>query len=53
MLHVLTDATHLDALRHLIHTTTGTFGVRATAARALAGGPEPRPGHAWMAWWCA
>jgi hypothetical protein len=32
VLHVLTDATHLDSLRHLIHTTTGTFGVRATAA---------------------
>jgi uncharacterized protein (TIGR00299 family) protein len=32
VLHVLTDATHLDALRDLIHTTTGTFGVRATAA---------------------
>jgi hypothetical protein len=32
VLHVLTDATHLDAMRHLIHTTTGTFGVRATAA---------------------
>jgi hypothetical protein len=32
VLHVLTDATHLDAMRHLIHTTTGTFGVRATGA---------------------
>jgi uncharacterized protein (DUF111 family) len=32
VLHVLTDAVHLDAMRHLIHTTTGTFGVRATAA---------------------
>jgi uncharacterized protein (TIGR00299 family) protein len=32
VLHVLTDATHLDSLRHLMHTTTGTFGVRATAA---------------------
>ena len=31
VLHVLTDAVHLDAMRHLIHTTTGTFGVRATA----------------------
>ncbi len=31
VLHVLTDATHLDDMRHLIHTTTGTFGVRATA----------------------
>ncbi len=31
VLHVLTDATHLDLLRHLIHTTTGTFGVRAVA----------------------
>jgi uncharacterized protein (DUF111 family) len=32
VLHVLTDAVHLDVMRHLIHTTTGTFGVRATAA---------------------
>jgi uncharacterized protein (DUF111 family) len=32
VLHVLTDAAHLEAMRHLIHTTTGTFGVRATAA---------------------
>jgi hypothetical protein len=32
VLHVLTDATHLDAMRQLIHSTTGTFGVRATAA---------------------
>jgi uncharacterized protein (DUF111 family) len=32
VLHVLTDAMHIDAMRHLIHTTTGTFGVRATAA---------------------
>jgi uncharacterized protein (TIGR00299 family) protein len=32
VLHVLTEATHLDSLRHIIHTTTGTFGVRATAA---------------------
>jgi uncharacterized protein (TIGR00299 family) protein len=31
VLHVLTDATHLDRLRHIIHTTTGTFGVRASA----------------------
>jgi uncharacterized protein (TIGR00299 family) protein len=32
VLHVLTDATHLETLRHLIGTTTGTFGVRASAA---------------------
>ncbi len=32
VLHVLTDAAHLDVLRHLIQTTTGTFGVRATVA---------------------
>jgi uncharacterized protein (TIGR00299 family) protein len=32
VLHVLTDAIHLETLRHLIGTTTGTFGVRATAA---------------------
>jgi uncharacterized protein (TIGR00299 family) protein len=32
VLHVLTDAAHLEPLRHLLHTTTGTFGVRATAA---------------------
>ena len=31
VLHVLTDAAHLDGLRHVMHTTTGTFGVRATA----------------------
>ncbi len=31
VLHVLTDATHLDGLRHVMHTTTGTFGVRASA----------------------
>jgi pyridinium-3,5-bisthiocarboxylic acid mononucleotide nickel chelatase len=31
VLHVLTDATHLDSLRHVMHTTTGTFGVRASA----------------------
>jgi pyridinium-3,5-bisthiocarboxylic acid mononucleotide nickel chelatase len=30
VLHVLTDATHLDRLRHVIHSTTGTFGVRAS-----------------------
>jgi hypothetical protein len=30
VLHVLTDAAHLDPLRHLITSTTGTFGVRAT-----------------------
>jgi pyridinium-3,5-bisthiocarboxylic acid mononucleotide nickel chelatase len=41
VLHVLTDIAHLDALRHVVHTTTGTFGVRATpverwpAARTL------------------
>jgi uncharacterized protein (DUF111 family) len=32
VLHVLTDAAHLDGLRRLMHTTTGTFGVRATAS---------------------
>jgi pyridinium-3,5-bisthiocarboxylic acid mononucleotide nickel chelatase len=32
VLHVLTDPAHLDALRHIIHSTTGTFGVRATSA---------------------
>jgi pyridinium-3,5-bisthiocarboxylic acid mononucleotide nickel chelatase len=32
VLHVLTDASHLDQLRHLLHTTTGTFGVRVTSA---------------------
>jgi len=32
VLHVLTDATHLDELRHVLHTATGTFGVRATTA---------------------
>jgi uncharacterized protein (TIGR00299 family) protein len=32
VLHVLTDAAHLDRLRHIIHITTGTFGVRASAA---------------------
>jgi uncharacterized protein (TIGR00299 family) protein len=31
VLHVLTDATHLDALRSGIHRATGTMGVRATA----------------------
>jgi pyridinium-3,5-bisthiocarboxylic acid mononucleotide nickel chelatase len=31
VLHVLTDASHLDGLRHVIHFTTGTFGVRASA----------------------
>jgi uncharacterized protein (TIGR00299 family) protein len=30
VLHVLTDAAHLDALRHVIQRSTGTFGVRAT-----------------------
>jgi uncharacterized protein (TIGR00299 family) protein len=32
VLHVLTDAVHLDRLRHVLHTATGTFGVRATTA---------------------
>ncbi len=32
VLHVLTDVAHLERLRHLVHTTTGTFGVRVTAA---------------------
>jgi hypothetical protein len=32
VLHVLTDAAHLDVLRHVLHTATGTFGVRATTA---------------------
>jgi uncharacterized protein (TIGR00299 family) protein len=32
VLHVLTDAAHLEELRHVMHTTTGSFGVRATAA---------------------
>jgi uncharacterized protein (DUF111 family) len=31
VLHVLTDAVHVDALREQIHRTTGTMGVRATA----------------------
>jgi uncharacterized protein (TIGR00299 family) protein len=31
VLHVLTDTTHLEALRHVIHSTTGSFGVRAVA----------------------
>jgi pyridinium-3,5-bisthiocarboxylic acid mononucleotide nickel chelatase len=31
VLHVLTDAVGVDALRHAIHIATGTFGVRATA----------------------
>jgi uncharacterized protein (DUF111 family) len=41
VLHVLTDAAHLDVLRGVIHSSTGTFGVRATpterwpAARTL------------------
>ncbi len=30
VLHVLTDATHVDALRQELHRTTGTMGVRAT-----------------------
>jgi pyridinium-3,5-bisthiocarboxylic acid mononucleotide nickel chelatase len=32
VLHVLTDVAHLDALRHVISASTGTFGVRATPA---------------------
>ncbi len=32
VLHVLTDAARLDGLRHVMQTTTGTFGVRATVA---------------------
>jgi uncharacterized protein (TIGR00299 family) protein len=32
VLHLLTEAANLERLRHLLHTTTGTFGVRATAA---------------------
>ncbi len=41
VLHVLTDTAHLEALRHIIQSATGTFGVRAThlerwpAARTL------------------
>jgi uncharacterized protein (TIGR00299 family) protein len=31
VLHVLVDATHLERLRHVMHATTGTFGVRAVA----------------------
>jgi uncharacterized protein (TIGR00299 family) protein len=31
VLHVLTDAARVDTLRHIIHTTTGTFGVRASS----------------------
>jgi uncharacterized protein (DUF111 family) len=31
VLHVLTDTAHLEALRHVIHSTTGSFGVRAVA----------------------
>ena len=31
VLHVLTDAAHLEDLRHVMHTTTGSFGVRAAA----------------------
>jgi hypothetical protein len=30
VLHVLTDTAHLEALRHIIQSATGTFGVRAT-----------------------
>jgi uncharacterized protein (TIGR00299 family) protein len=32
VLHVLADAAHVDSLRHIMHTSTGTFGVRATPA---------------------
>ncbi|MGO8862414.1 MAG: nickel pincer cofactor biosynthesis protein LarC [Acidimicrobiales bacterium] len=32
VLHVLTDTAHLDALRQVVSASTGTFGVRATAA---------------------
>jgi len=32
VLHVLTDAAHLEGLRQVMTTTTGTFGVRAVAA---------------------
>jgi pyridinium-3,5-bisthiocarboxylic acid mononucleotide nickel chelatase len=32
VLHVLTDLAHLDALRHVVSASTGTFGVRATPA---------------------
>jgi pyridinium-3,5-bisthiocarboxylic acid mononucleotide nickel chelatase len=32
VLHVLTDAAHLEPLRHIIHSATGTFGVRAISA---------------------
>jgi pyridinium-3,5-bisthiocarboxylic acid mononucleotide nickel chelatase len=31
VLHVATDGAHLEGLRHIMHVTTGTFGVRATA----------------------
>jgi len=31
VLHVLCDTAHLDALRHGIHSTTGSFGTRASA----------------------
>ena len=31
VLHILTDATHVDALRNELHRATGTMGVRATA----------------------
>jgi pyridinium-3,5-bisthiocarboxylic acid mononucleotide nickel chelatase len=32
VLHVLTDTAHLDRLRRVMQTATGTFGVRATVA---------------------
>ncbi len=32
VLHVLTDGAHVDRLRRVMQTTTGTFGVRATTA---------------------
>jgi pyridinium-3,5-bisthiocarboxylic acid mononucleotide nickel chelatase len=33
VLHVLTDAAHLEALRHTVQAATGTFGVRATSVQ--------------------
>ena len=42
VLHVLTDAAQLDALRHVIERTTGTFGVRATSVERWPVGPRPR-----------
>ncbi len=40
VLHVLTDATHLGALRTEIERVTGTMGVRATAVERWPLGPE-------------